>query len=46
MWCCSLLKLAWTCYNFYQSTPTKLARKNHFFHSGFHLVHFGIAFGS
>uniref|UniRef100_F6GYP4 Uncharacterized protein n=1 Tax=Vitis vinifera TaxID=29760 RepID=F6GYP4_VITVI len=26
--------LAWTCYNFYQSTPTKLARENYFFHSG------------
>ncbi|KAM7259841.1 hypothetical protein ACFE04_015582 [Oxalis oulophora] len=26
--------LAWTCYNFYQSTPTKLAGENYFFHSG------------
>lgn len=28
------LQLAWTCYNFYQSTPTKLAGENYFFHSG------------
>nr|KAJ0199066.1 hypothetical protein LSAT_V11C600321020 [Lactuca sativa] len=27
-------KLARTCYNFYQSTPTKLARENYFLHSG------------
>lgn len=27
-------ELAWTCYNFYQSTPTKLAGENYFFHSG------------
>ncbi|XP_050227860.1 mannosyl-oligosaccharide 1,2-alpha-mannosidase MNS1 isoform X1 [Mercurialis annua] len=26
-------ELAWTCYNFYQSTPTKLAGENYFFHS-------------
>ncbi|KAF4347571.1 hypothetical protein G4B88_009927 [Cannabis sativa] len=26
--------LAWTCYNFYQSTPTKLAGENYFFHAG------------
>nr|POE94067.1 mannosyl-oligosaccharide 1,2-alpha-mannosidase mns2 [Quercus suber] len=26
--------LAWTYYNFYQSTPTKLAGENYFFHSG------------
>ncbi|CAI0410087.1 unnamed protein product [Linum tenue] len=26
--------LAWTCYNFYQSTPTKLAGENYFFRSG------------
>ncbi|KAK8470924.1 hypothetical protein PHAVU_003G092101 [Phaseolus vulgaris] len=25
-------ELAWTCYNFYQSTPTKLAGENYFFH--------------
>ncbi|KAL5223159.1 hypothetical protein ABZP36_027872 [Zizania latifolia] len=25
-------ELAWTCYNFYQSTPTKLAGKNYNFH--------------
>ena len=31
---CGLLQLAWTCYNFYQSTPTKLAGENYFFHSG------------
>lgn len=29
-----LLQLAWTCYNFYQSTPTKLAGENYFFHTG------------
>ncbi|KAL4598133.1 hypothetical protein ACB092_11G037800 [Castanea dentata] len=28
------MQLAWTCYNFYQSTPTKLAGENYFFHSG------------
>ncbi|CAN1298800.1 Mannosyl-oligosaccharide 1,2-alpha-mannosidase MNS1 [Linum perenne] len=28
------LQLAWTCYNFYQSTPTKLAGENYFFQSG------------
>ncbi|CAN0839919.1 Mannosyl-oligosaccharide 1,2-alpha-mannosidase MNS1 [Linum grandiflorum] len=28
------LYLAWTCYNFYQSTPTKLAGENYFFRSG------------
>ncbi|KAG8380257.1 hypothetical protein BUALT_Bualt07G0174400 [Buddleja alternifolia] len=27
-------ELAWTCYNFYQSTPTKLAGENYFFNSG------------
>lgn len=27
------LQLAWTCYNFYQSTPTKLAGENYFFNS-------------
>ncbi|KAJ8770480.1 hypothetical protein K2173_017971 [Erythroxylum novogranatense] len=27
-------ELAWTCYNFYQSTPTKLAGENYFFRSG------------
>ncbi|CAH9077003.1 unnamed protein product [Cuscuta europaea] len=27
-------ELAWTCYNFYQSTPTKLAGENYFFHKG------------
>lgn len=27
-------QLAWTCYNFYQSTPTKLAGENYFFSSG------------
>lgn len=27
-------QLAWTCYNFYQSTPTKLAGENYFFHPG------------
>ncbi|XP_068637590.1 mannosyl-oligosaccharide 1,2-alpha-mannosidase MNS1-like [Aristolochia californica] len=27
-------ELAWTCYNFYQSTPTKLAGENYFFHMG------------
>ncbi|KAK9757135.1 hypothetical protein RND81_01G142700 [Saponaria officinalis] len=27
-------ELAWTCYNFYQSTQTKLAGENYFFHSG------------
>ncbi|XP_075666140.1 mannosyl-oligosaccharide 1,2-alpha-mannosidase MNS1 [Castanea sativa] len=27
-------ELAWTCYNFYQSTPTKLAGENYFFHFG------------
>ncbi|CAL5361029.1 hypothetical protein CsSME_00051857 [Camellia sinensis var. sinensis] len=27
-------ELAWTCYNFYQSTPTKLAGENYFFTSG------------
>ncbi|KAG6575398.1 Mannosyl-oligosaccharide 1,2-alpha-mannosidase MNS2, partial [Cucurbita argyrosperma subsp. sororia] len=27
-------ELAWTCYNFYQTTPTKLAGENYFFHSG------------
>ncbi|KMS97213.1 hypothetical protein BVRB_7g177650 [Beta vulgaris subsp. vulgaris] len=27
-------ELAWTCYNFYQSTPTKLAGENYFFHEG------------
>ncbi|KAM3749718.1 hypothetical protein ACB098_05G208300 [Castanea mollissima] len=26
--------LAWTCYNFYLSTPTKLAGENYFFHFG------------
>ncbi|KAK4257745.1 hypothetical protein QN277_007295 [Acacia crassicarpa] len=27
-------ELAWTCYNFYQSTPTKLAGENYYFHKG------------
>ncbi|CAH2053156.1 unnamed protein product [Thlaspi arvense] len=27
-------ELAWTCYNFYQTTPTKLAGENYFFNSG------------
>ncbi|KAK7291856.1 hypothetical protein RIF29_07343 [Crotalaria pallida] len=27
-------ELAWTCYNFYQSTPTKLAGENYFFRKG------------
>ncbi|KAG0461666.1 hypothetical protein HPP92_021963 [Vanilla planifolia] len=27
-------ELAWTCYNFYQSTPTKLAGENYYFHPG------------
>ncbi|KAG2294323.1 hypothetical protein Bca4012_004593 [Brassica carinata] len=27
-------ELAWTCYNFYQSTPTKLAGENYVFNSG------------
>lgn len=27
-------ELAWTCYNFYQLTPTKLAGENYFFHPG------------
>ncbi|XP_028774139.1 mannosyl-oligosaccharide 1,2-alpha-mannosidase MNS1-like isoform X2 [Neltuma alba] len=27
-------ELAWTCYNFYQSTPTKLAGENYYFHEG------------
>ncbi|KAF1001693.1 mannosyl-oligosaccharide 1,2-alpha-mannosidase MNS1-like [Apium graveolens] len=27
-------ELAWTCYNFYRSTPTKLAGENYFFHAG------------
>nr|GME16620.1 mannosyl-oligosaccharide 1,2-alpha-mannosidase MNS1-like isoform X1 [Ipomoea batatas] len=27
-------ELAWTCYNFYQSTPTKLAGENYFFSNG------------
>ncbi|KAB1204297.1 Mannosyl-oligosaccharide 1,2-alpha-mannosidase MNS1 [Morella rubra] len=27
-------ELAWTCYNFYQSTATKLAGENYFFYSG------------
>ncbi|XP_057549728.1 mannosyl-oligosaccharide 1,2-alpha-mannosidase MNS1-like isoform X1 [Amaranthus tricolor] len=27
-------ELAWTCYNFYQLTPTKLAGENYFFHTG------------
>lgn len=41
LWSCfTLLKndlisqLAWTCYNFYQSTPTKLAGENYYFHDG------------
>ena len=28
-----LWQLAWICYNFYQSAPTKLAGENYFFHS-------------
>lgn len=31
---CFFMQLAWTCYNFYQSTPTKLAGENYFFHPG------------
>ncbi|THU44368.1 hypothetical protein C4D60_Mb02t06670 [Musa balbisiana] len=27
-------ELVWTCYNFYQSTPTKLAGENYYFHDG------------
>ncbi|GAV59696.1 Glyco_hydro_47 domain-containing protein [Cephalotus follicularis] len=27
-------ELAWTCYNFYQSTPTKLAGENYYFRAG------------
>uniref|UniRef100_A0A0D6QXY9 alpha-1,2-Mannosidase n=1 Tax=Araucaria cunninghamii TaxID=56994 RepID=A0A0D6QXY9_ARACU len=27
-------ELAWTCYNFYQSTPTKLAGENYYFQQG------------
>ncbi|TKY54517.1 Mannosyl-oligosaccharide 1,2-alpha-mannosidase MNS1 [Spatholobus suberectus] len=27
-------ELAWTCYNFYQSTPTKLAGENYYFRNG------------
>ncbi|KAK7329734.1 hypothetical protein VNO77_23911 [Canavalia gladiata] len=27
-------ELAWTCYNFYQSTPTKLAGENYYFREG------------
>ncbi|KAJ1400638.1 Six-hairpin glycosidase-like superfamily [Sesbania bispinosa] len=27
-------ELAWTCYNFYQSTPTKLAGENYYFRKG------------
>ncbi|WOL18303.1 mannosyl-oligosaccharide 1,2-alpha-mannosidase MNS1 [Canna indica] len=27
-------ELAWTCYNFYESTPTKLAGENYFFYAG------------
>ncbi|PKA51372.1 Mannosyl-oligosaccharide 1,2-alpha-mannosidase MNS2 [Apostasia shenzhenica] len=27
-------ELAWTCYNFYESTPTKLAGENYFFRDG------------
>ncbi|KAL5974120.1 hypothetical protein ACLOJK_030783 [Asimina triloba] len=27
-------ELAWTCYNFYESTPTKLAGENYHFHNG------------
>ena len=30
----TLLQLAWTCYNFYQSTPTKLAGENYYFSAG------------
>lgn len=29
-----ILQLAWTCYNFYQSTPTKLAGENYYFNAG------------
>ncbi|URD98577.1 Glycosyl hydrolase family 47 [Musa troglodytarum] len=29
-----LIELAWTCYNFYQSTPTKLAGQNYYFNGG------------
>ncbi|RRT40902.1 hypothetical protein BHE74_00048542 [Ensete ventricosum] len=29
-----LMQLAWTCYNFYQSTPTKLAGENYYFDGG------------
>jgi len=31
-------ELAWTCYNFYQSTPTKLAGENYYFHGGQDMV--------
>ncbi|GAB2216258.1 hypothetical protein Droror1_Dr00024028 [Drosera rotundifolia] len=27
-------ELAWTCYNLFQLTPTKLAAENYFFHTG------------
>ncbi|XP_072962005.1 mannosyl-oligosaccharide 1,2-alpha-mannosidase MNS1-like [Typha angustifolia] len=27
-----VMHLAWTCYNFYQATPTKLAGENYIFH--------------
>ncbi|CAD6247080.1 unnamed protein product [Miscanthus lutarioriparius] len=31
-------ELAWTCYNFYQSTPTKLAGENYYFRGGQDMV--------
>ncbi|CAM6075530.1 unnamed protein product [Sphagnum tenellum] len=31
-------ELAWTCYNFYMSTPTKLAGENYYFHQGQDMV--------
>ncbi|KAL6843213.1 hypothetical protein ACP4OV_026926 [Aristida adscensionis] len=31
-------ELAWTCYNFYRSTPTKLAGENYHFHAGQDMV--------
>ncbi|CAN0880422.1 Mannosyl-oligosaccharide 1,2-alpha-mannosidase MNS1 [Linum grandiflorum] len=34
MTCPREFTLAWTCYNFYQSTPTKLAGENYFFQPG------------
>lgn len=36
--CCDSWQLAWTCYNFYMSTPSKLAGENYNFYPG--QVHF------